>query len=492
MATRERKKVVDRSARDVDIKRQGTAVILPDKPPVTYDEAIAILKNKKQEEETVVAIDETLDAFPPDGAIAMCKAMKEHFGWTQMVPKMTFFGPRPPAMLAVRVGPAPTDVVRVPWGVFTLPGIEGNVEFGQVGKQGRLKFHVSGQCRQRDYRLIADLVDLARRICAKESIYRAKAIRFRNTSEYADMIQFMDVSGVDPEMLVLPEATEAEVQRSLFAPILYSDACSHYNVPVKRGVLLAGSYGVGKTMTAHVAAKFCGQVGRTFIYCEKAEDLTTAIHLAKQYLPACVFCEDIDRVTAGERDEAMNALANVIDGVETKNSEIVLVLTTNSVDAIHPVMLRPGRLDAVIPIPEPDANAAAKLVSNYAGSLLEATDAEMAEVGQTLAGNIPAAIREAVERAKLLAIYRTKGSKEGLKLVPDDLIAAANGLNAQIELLRPKKIDSTPQTRLYEAMAEVVRQALGKDHPKDVAQGVVSHELVARIAEEVHFLYEQA
>jgi transitional endoplasmic reticulum ATPase len=410
--------------------------------------------------------------------------MQEHFGWAQMVPKMSFFGPEPPQMIAVKDGP--TSTVRIPWGQFELPGIDGVIAFDQTTQDKMMMFRLGGQVKQKHYGLICKMVDRAREIAREQSIYKGKAIRFKLASNFTDMIAFIDVSGVDPEELVLPKVTEAEINRSLFAPILHAEACKHFKVPVKRGVLLVGAYGVGKTMTANVAARFCEDVKRTFIYVEKAAQLSDAVNLAQQYLPALVFCEDIDRITSGDRDEGIDKLANIIDGVQTRLSEILLVLTTNDVDSIHPVMLRPGRMDSIIPIEPPDAPAARKLVENYAGDLLIATDEELNVVGEKLQGKIPAVIREAVERAKLHAIYRQNGSLDKLKLTAPDLLASAAGLEAQIELLNRPKPEDTPQTRLFDSMQEVVASGVGNgglEKALDASRKVTS---IEGTVEEIH------
>jgi SpoVK/Ycf46/Vps4 family AAA+-type ATPase len=74
-----------------------------------------------------------------------------------------------------------------------------------------------------------------------------------------------------------------------------------HKVPLKRGVLLEGPYGTGKTLTAFVTAKKCVENGWTFIMLDRVAALKEALTFARMYAPAVVFAEDIDRSVEGER-----------------------------------------------------------------------------------------------------------------------------------------------------------------------------------------------
>ncbi len=425
-----------KTARDTDIVREGTKIILPAKPKeMTYKEAREVLERKEREEEQDVAVNEVVEVYPQDGAIAAAEAMREIFGWAEMISTPSFFGPQPPAMVSIRTGPAPTDTVSIPWGRFSLPGVVGWIHFGVTERNNRQVFQIQGQVKQKSYGLVHKLAERTREIAAEKSIYRRKALLVDFEQEnWLDQITFIDVSRVKPDELILPEAVQAQVETSIFAPILYAEQCKRFGVPQKRGILLEGPYGTGKTMVAYIAAKHAVNSGRTFIYVKDSRQLASAFEFAQQYAPAVLFCEDIDRVVGGKRDREMDNLANVIDGLTAKESELLLVLTTNDVSAIHPVMLRPGRLDAIISVSPPDAAAAARLIQLYGRGLVRATPEELLKVGELLDGQIPAMIRECVERAKLSAIYRQQGIGEP-ELTAEDLTTASMSLANQQRLL---------------------------------------------------------
>jgi transitional endoplasmic reticulum ATPase len=171
----------------------------------------------------------------------------------------------------------------------------------------------------------------------------------------------------------------------------------------------------------------------------RVSGLDQALELARRFQPCVVFAEDIDRAVAGEeRSPDIDDVLNTIDGVAAKGSEIITVLTTNHVERINSAMLRPGRLDAVINVEPPDADAARRLIRIYGRALLSADD-PLLESGIALDGQIPAVIRECVERSKLVAIGRSEDGAE-LRITDADVAVAAAGMLAHIDLLgRPQQ-----------------------------------------------------
>jgi transitional endoplasmic reticulum ATPase len=235
---------------------------------------------------------------------------------------------------------------------------------------------------------------------------------------------------------------------------MHTDACRKLKVPLKRGVLLEGRYGTGKTLVARDLARICEANNWTFILLDKVQGLRVALEFANRYAPAVVFAEDIDRIMT-DRDEAANDLVNVIDGVISKRAEIMTVLTTNFVEKLNPVILRPGRLDAVISLKAPSDEAVQRLLRVYAGKLL-AADADLTQAGKELSGQIPASIRECVERAKLGMIGR--GDKHLSDL---DLVTAAKTMKNHLELLNRDLRQPSVAEKLAESLHEVVGNGTG-------------------------------
>lgn len=445
---------------DVEIVHQGREITLPLEPaPMTLDEALVALKRKRDEQEAEVAVHELVDAFPWDGAIAFFKAMRQIFGWGTPKPKMTFFGPQPPAFMSVETDY--NEVSEFIWGQFTVPGVWGQLECAIDLKDGRQVFCIKGITKRKDHHKVKELADLTRVIVREQSIYRGKPFRLwvhdNGSIDMARHPSFIDVSKVRPEELIFPDTTEEMMQTNLFTPITKTDACRKYQIPLRRGILLEGPYGVGKTLAAAVVAKLCRENGWTFIAIDKVAGLKTAIHFAKLYAPAVVFSEDIDRAISGARTVQMDDILNTIDGVAGKSDEIITCLTTNAVENINQAMLRPGRLDAVISIRPPDAQAVERLMRLYARGRIDAKE-NLTEPSKVMEGQIPAVIREAVERSKLSAIRHGRTTATGeLAITSKDLLTSSKTLVDHIELLKKKDMKAfTTEEVLGRSLTELL------------------------------------
>lgn len=438
------------SADDISIERRGKKIVVPE--GMSLGEAGEWIKRKRKEDDMTVAIDEVIEGYPLDAAYAFSRAMAEIYGWTGMVPTPGFWGSEnPPAMIGLQTGPKTENVVQVPWGRFVVPNIDGYLSTDLALRNGWPQFCITGEVKNKDKSACSRIAQKARDILSSSSIYRGKAIRIKFPEDLRkfnmrDCPTFIDTSNVKPSELIFSADLMNQVNANLFAPIEHTQKCRDMGVPRKRGVLLHGPFGTGKTLTANVVAKKCEENGWTFIYLHDTKDLDKAIRLAKEYQPCVVFAEDIDRVmeeknanseSVGTREDQVQAILNTIDGVDTKDTEIIVVLTTNFIDRITQAMLRPGRLDAVISVEAPDAKAVEKLIRLFGRSLI-APDAALENVGQVLSGQIPAIIREAVERSKLAALAL---DGDCTRLTDEHLTITAKGMLSHFELLKGKPED---------------------------------------------------
>lgn len=445
------------TARNVDVNRsEDGAIYLPEKMEI--DEAILWLQRKKKEENQMVAVVETLECFPPDGAVALMRAMKEQFGWTALSTVKTMFGEEPPMMVDIEIGP--NESIKVPWGRFEIPGISGHVETSATMKDGLVVFALTGQVKQKHYHVVTELARRTRELVATDSIYRGKAFKVRyndqGTGEFGAMEapRFLDLQAVVPNELIFSDELTQAINDYVFTPILHPKECEEAGVPVKRGICLLGPFGTGKTLTAYVAAKHCETVGRTFVYLKDVAHLADAIRFAEQYAPAVVFAEDIDRVVSGGRTEAVDEILNTLDGVDSKESKVMVIMTTNHIDKVNRAILRPGRIDVALLVGPPDAVAAIRLVKQYSRGLL-AKDIDLEPVGELLKGQIPAVIREAVERAKLSSIGRRA---KNVNITTEDLLQAGRTLNEHISMMAEDVDEATPVVQKF---GEMVGRGIG-------------------------------
>lgn len=443
-----------------EIVQHGQEFVIPE--GITLDTAIALLERRKKYDEEVTEISETFQGFIWDAALAFNKAMQKAFGWATAEPTPGMFGDTPPKLIAIEIGL--NETAMVPWGTFSLPGISGHVQTGGTHKDGQVCFVANATVRRKHEKQMKALFKMTAEILKTESIYKGKAFKLRLKGDDGDplslpMPKFIDVGRIKESELIFSEEVKDAIETSLFTPVENRLLCIQHKVPLKRGILLYGPYGTGKTLAAYVTAKKCTENGWTFLYCERADELADMVKLSHFYQPAVVFCEDIDRVVSGERSVAMDDILNIIDGIESKGTELMVILTTNHVENINKALLRPGRLDAVIHVLPPDAVAVEQLLRMYGRNLIP-ENADLIQVSRLLSGTIPAVIRECAERAKLSQIKLGVVDGKHLIITPEALLDAARGMKNQLDLLAEAKPSPSNNDLLGQSLAEVVKLAV--------------------------------
>lgn len=445
---------------DPGIERAGTKIILPSLPqPMPIMTAIGALLRYLEDEETLMDTFEIIRGYPMDVAVAFNKAMKEIYGWSSPVATPGFWGDRPPTLVTVKTGPGPDDKLQVPWGSFKLPNIENIVQVAASADEDGPYVNIHGKVRKRERSVLVELAALTREFLKAESIYKGRALQLSPDSQ-GELNQMAEPKFFDSKggaNLILNPDEEDQIKTALWAPIQYTDECVRNGIPLKRGILLEGSYGLGKTLTARETARICTENGWTFIMLDDVRALSDALIFARQFEPAVVFAEDIDRLVDEDRDQEANDLLNTIDGVLSKDAKVITVLTTNDVDKINKAMLRPGRFDAVVRMKPPQGDAVKRLITLYGRGLIRAGET-FDQVAELLSGHSPATIREVVERSKLAMIA---GDRD--QVTEHDLIISTNIMQGHLDLLKDRPAKSTPEQRLGEALGEVIHTANGLD-----------------------------
>lgn len=419
----------------VEIRREGDQIILP--PNMTYDEGITWLTRKKKEDETWIEIDEVIEGFAYDAANAFNLAVREMFGMKSMDPWRA-------QSQNVPVN-AEGDTINVFLGAMEVPGLDGKIKI-MADSDWSISIHFNIRHKDRDK---ADrLMALARKLVRESSIYKGKAFKLG----WKSATFFAPAGFADPEFiktgirgqLQVNEETLELIQSSVWTPIQHAQLCREFKIPLKRGILAEGPYGTGKTMFSAETATIAEQHGWTFIYLLDIRRLAQAYQAARKYAPAVLFAEDVDILVSDRDDDIPESVRNTLDGVDTKGSEVIVVLTTNWLEKMPKSILRPGRLDTVIPFRAPNPQTVMRLVRQYAGSLL-ASDVDLTVPSRILNGQIPAVIREVVERSKLHAISRIAPAPGDacpeLILTGDDLSHAAAGMKQHLDLLNREKTE---------------------------------------------------
>lgn len=452
-----------RAFRDEDIIHQGDKMILP--AGMNMKDAIEFLKRKIRENEEITDFKNVYPYRPWDGAYCAYQAMREAFG--SVVHAGTFFQN---AQL-VDVPVSHDESVKVPWGAFGIPLMPDVIitfsaahddEHGpvfQVVVQGprKWRYHIEGL-----FRLIGEYLQ-------KKSIYRGKAL------DGKEMPGFLDLEAVDREKVVYSEVTERQLHANIDALIIHDDQMRSNGISLKRAVLMHGPYGTGKTLRAFLTAQTAVENGWTFLYARPGKDnLDAVMQTARLYQPAVVFFEDVDAIAnpdnAGE--DGITKLLDTFDGITSKGTEIIAILTSNHADRIHKGMLRPGRLDAVVEISHLDSPGVERLVETTVPAGMLADKIDWDTVGAAMAEFTPSYIKEAADRAFRFALADTRGDTSKIKLSTQNLVDAAHSLLSQLVLMNGAK-ELPDRDRLSEATRAVVDEAVRAAVPELVHPDVL-------------------
>lgn len=451
-----------KAAANTDLQYHGGGtIILPEK--MTYQEAIRYFEEKIKEDESNVNISRTYDSFPLDGAHALMLALTDKFGgaavktwirrgdWGEKTEERATF-------ISISVGLNKKQ--NVPWGSFTLPGIRGTIKTEWENSATRPLFKLTATVRGADKAKMEEVFDLVEKTLKERSIYKGQPIQI----SFRDPIsgkreffspkmcpEFMNVGSLDP---IFNPPTTAKIDTSLFIPVRHTQRLRDKGMKVRRTILLHGGYGVGKTLTAAQAARICSENGWTFLSVKEGEDLTMAMTLAKQYAPCMVFAEDADSFMSGDRDKVMNLLSTELDGIATKSDEVIVCLTTNNIDDIQQLMIRPGRIDAVIHIDEPTIDTSYQILMRLLGDDQIGTEADFKAALKPMEGQSGAFITEVVKRAQLAAI----GRSEQMQITPEDIATAVSLMLDHVELMKPASEPNEERLNLND-LDVVVRKA---------------------------------
>lgn len=437
----------------VDVVRwPGPGIQLPEGMPLAA--VIEALQRKMQEEEEPVDVQGLVQAAPMDGAIAFNKALVEQAGFAHQLTQGW-----PPQRNQVQVVvDAQGTTVTVPWGRFETPMFEGwlGCDVGYDDHQ-RIAFQITGKIKGKFKPAFEKLVARTKEIVRVASIYRGKALHLDNMDSPTPNIRFLDVAqAVRP---IYPALVDDQVEHDFLSSITHPEIVRRMNNGyLKRGVLLEGPYGVGKTMLARWAARLCEERGITFALLPNPNYFPIAVDFLRPYFPALLFVEDMEQVAGLDRTQAVNVLLNKLDGVDTKGDDLICCFTTNHLNLVNEAMRRPGRIDLTLAIPPPDAEAALRIAVSYAKGDV-CPDDDFGAAAEALDGMIPAVIAEAVKRAVTREAVATNGASYQLRAEP--LRMAALAIQRERNLGRPSKPED-PMKRFAGAFAEATVGALAE------------------------------
>jgi hypothetical protein len=252
----------------------------------------------------------------------------------------------------------------------------------------------------------AHLDDLRSRL----NVYRGHVLDVALTPGGGVALTFGDLPVTAREDVVLPEQVLVRVEQHALAVADHREALLKAGQHLKRGLLLFGPPGTGKTHTMRYLVGRMDTYTRLILSGRALHAIGSASELARDLEPAVLVLEDVDLVAADRSfgpgaTPVLFELLNAMDGAAA-DADLLFVLTTNRADLLEPALAaRPGRVDVAVEIDLPDADARRRLFALYGRSVpLLLSDNDVDEIIARTAGVTASFLKELLRRSVLAAL----------------------------------------------------------------------------------------
>lgn len=408
-----------------------------------YADVLGFIEGEIKQSKKMASFKYTLLCWKPDGVYQLNRAINEVFG--SAVSKEDKSPSGNSNIDTVDVILADGSRTKVPFGKISLEELGEDSEININYDNDRHLLLVKGQCQFKYQSLIDDIVERTKELLATESIYKNQALEITNLSEP----KIMTLAGIDKQFMVLSKKTEFELQ-PLRSRILYPEKCIAKGIPLKYGCLLEGKYGTGKTLLAFKLAKDAVNNGWSFVYLKDPSLLAETLRMCKVVDRSghgvIVFVEDIDQVTRGNRDSAMQDILNTLDGGDTKDMNVITLFTTNHIELIEPTFLRGKRIGSVITMDCLDAETAERFIrETFSEAEGYSVDDDLSDVCNYIAKAqiAPAFMAEIVESTKSKLIFT-----EETHVTSFHIKTSVESYQRQVGLASKKAVIETPADKL--------------------------------------------
>ena len=245
--------------------------------------------------------------------------------------------------------------------------------------------------------------------------------------------------------------TKQALTEAVLWPLQHPDTFARLGVDPPRGVLLYGPPGVGKTFVVRALASS----GRLSVHAVKGAELMDKwvgssekavrelFRRARDSAPSLIFLDEIDAlaprrgqsIDSGVTDRVVAALLTELDGIEPLR-DVVVLGATNRPELIDPALLRPGRLERLVFVESPDADARYEILKTAAKSVPLAKDVDLKDLAGDLDGYSAADCVALLREAALTAMRR---SIDAADVTGEDLAKARETVRPSLD---PVQIES--------------------------------------------------
>ncbi|MDT4963898.1 MAG: cell division protease FtsH [Pseudonocardiales bacterium] len=274
-----------------------------------------------------------------------------------------------------------------------------------------------------------------RELAIEHNVFRGQVLSFGGEifGHGQSLLQFHHRPTLGAEELILPADVLQAVQRQVVEVARHKQRLLAAGQHLKRGLLLYGPPGVGKTHTVRYLTSSLVDTTVIQLTGDALHLISQACSIARALAPSMLIVEDVDLIAEDRgmypgQHPMLFQLLNEMDGL-AEDADVVFVLTTNRADLLEPALAaRPGRVDQAVELALPDADGRRALFELYRGGLIVDTS-RLDDVIVRTEGVTASFLKELLRRAAVFAAERGAAQdRSPLAVSATDLDAALTEL----------------------------------------------------------------
>lgn len=442
--------VLEQKVNQYEMAMKDKFVKIMSQPGIKYADALDYIDNELKQSKKMAKINYRIRCFRNDGIYQLNQAISQVFG--AVVSKEQRNPSGESSVQTVDITLADGTRVKAPYGDISLEGLGEDSSININYDSSTHDLVITGKCQFRFSSLMDDIIEVTKHNLRTNSIYKGQALEISDINDP----KILDLSGIDRQLMVLSKETEYAL-RPIYARIMNPTMCLEKGIPLKFGALLEGGYGTGKTLLAFKLAKKAVANNWMFIYLKDPKLLAEALRMSKIIDQSghgvLIFVEDIDQVTRGNRDSAMQDILNTLDGGDTKDMNVITLFTTNHIELIEPTFLRGKRVGTIISMGPLDAETAEQFIrKSFEIGCYTILD-DLTDVCKFIEAShiAPAFMAEIIEKVKSMMVLANQ-----CEVKADDIKYSVQSYLRQVELSRTKDMSVTPEKKFVDALLEVL------------------------------------
>ena len=442
--------VLEQKVNQYEMAMKDKFVKIMSQPGIKYADALDYIDNELKQSKKMAKINYRIRCFRNDGIYQLNQAISQVFG--AVVSKEQRNPSGESSVQTVDITLADGTRVKAPYGDISLEGLGEGSSININYDSSTHDLVITGKCQFRFSSLMDDIIEVTKHNLRTNSIYKGQALEISDINDP----KILDLSGIDRQLMVLSKETEYAL-RPIYARIMNPTMCLEKGIPLKFGALLEGGYGTGKTLLAFKLAKKAVANNWMFIYLKDPKLLAEALRMSKIIDQSghgvLIFVEDIDQVTRGNRDSAMQDILNTLDGGDTKDMNVITLFTTNHIELIEPTFLRGKRVGTIISMGPLDAETAEQFIrKSFEIGCYTILD-DLTDVCKFIEAShiAPAFMAEIIEKVKSMMVLANQ-----CEVKADDIKYSVQSYLRQVELSRTKDMSVTPEKKFVDSLLDIL------------------------------------